>query len=259
MMAIYWLKNVIVTFKSYSFFAGEMRNMSNKYQPIREVICSSINDNWTRVEVMASVAKSFYAATRNTDFRNRIVSGGNLFPFDATAETQMSKESCIVGMLMAWSVVTLESMVNHALAQAGQNRLLSIMAIEYPAQVTDKLRVSRSARSELAKKLILLNEMDDQSEVPTALADKLADTRNNIVHDKPFRLIDYGEGDVTIDYFRSRKGGDDEVFRFEDLEEFFKDCDVISKFIENSLDYNVFGNSRIDFPALLTSCESSGD
>ena len=107
---------------------------------------------------MHSVAREFLDKTHGSEFRHRIISRGDPFPFDLVAHEAMENESHIVGMLMAWSVITLESLVNHALAEAINNKASAIMAIEYPGQITDKLRIGRSARSELAKKLIILSD-----------------------------------------------------------------------------------------------------
>lgn len=217
----------------------------------RDIVSSSINENWMRVEIMHSVARTYYENTRDTDFRNRMISGESPFPFDITAHSEMSRESSIVGMVIAWSVVVLECMANHAIAKSTDNRLLSIMAIEYPSQITDKLRVSGSAKSELAKKLIILNNSTDNSMVPTELADRLSEYRNLIVHDKPYRLVDYGDGDISIDYYASRKGNNDAILRYDDLSEFFSNCDTIAAFIKGSIEYDVFGNSRIEFKKLI--------
>ncbi|TAN67365.1 MAG: hypothetical protein EPN17_11160 [Methylobacter sp.] len=143
----------------------------------------------------------------------------------------MEKESCIVGMVKAWAVVTLESLVNHAIAEALNNKVLAIMAIEYPSQITDKLRIGKSARSELAKKIIILSDSVEQNTKIISLADKLADTRNLIVHDKPFSVIDHGEGEFEIEYFRSRGEDSNEQFRYEDLQVFYEDCDSIRDYI----------------------------
>lgn len=199
------------------------------------LIYSSVNDNWTRVALMHSIARDLYASTANTDFRDRITGNGDAFPFDANAYTTIENESTIVGMVMAWSVVTLEALVNHQLAEQLGNMVLATMAIEYPAQVTDKLKISRTARSELAKKLIVLSgELQAAGPDLTAaiaLADALADKRNMIIHDKPFRYTDRGDGHIVIDYFRSR--GDSKLanLRFVDLTKFYANCDSVKRYV----------------------------
>jgi hypothetical protein len=180
---------------------------------------------------MHSVARNYYELTRGSDYRHRITSGSGDFLFDSSMYDTMEKESCIVGMVKAWAVVTLESLVNHALAEALNNKVSAIMAIEYPSQITDKLKIGKSARSELAKKIIILSDSVEQNTKIILLADKLADTRNLIVHDKPFSVIDHGEGEFEIEYFRSRGEDSNEQFRYEDLQVFYEDCDSIRDYI----------------------------
>lgn len=181
---------------------------------------------------MHSIARDLYATTAGTDFRDRITNHGDPFPFDAAAYQTIENESRIIGMVMAWSVVTLESLANHQLAAVLNNRVLALMAIEYPGQVTDKLRLSRSARSELAKKLIILldgtQSGDSKDTDVVEKADALVDRRNLIVHDKPFRLIDHGDGDIDVEWFRSRGNMDSPPLRYEHLETFYSECDSVA-------------------------------
>ena len=196
---------------------------------------------------MHSIARDLYASTADTDFRDRITKGGKTFPFDVNAYTTIQNESRIVGMVMAWAVVTLESLANHQLAATLNNKVLATMAIEYPALVTDKLKLSRSARSELAKKLIILTDG-----IPTPvieLADKLADKRNLIVHDKPFRMIDRGDGDIDVDWFRARGDAESPTVRYGDLTAFYKDCDSIKDCVLNASAESI--DCEINFYSLL--------
>ena len=221
------------------------------------MIHSSVEDNWLRVALMHGIARDIYASTQGTEFRERITSGGEIFPFDVSMFDSMESESRIVGMVMAWSVVTLESLVNHQLAATLNNKVLATMAIEYPSQVTDKLKLSKSARSELAKKLIILMDGTEQTAELSGkqlvdLADKLADTRNRIVHDKPFSLIDNGDGDVEIQWFRSREGSQHEPIRYGDLPDFYTDCDTIKDCILKTKDFDALTACKIEFGSLIS-------
>jgi hypothetical protein len=72
------------------------------------VIHSSIKDIWMRVEIMHSVAQTYYLATHDSEFRGRMITGGAPFPFDATKYDTMEKESpasCI--NYLSWSVFAL--------------------------------------------------------------------------------------------------------------------------------------------------------
>ena len=127
---------------------------------------------------------------------------------------------------MAWSVVTIESAVNHMIAEHVSNKMLATIAIEYPKQVIQKLQIKTFSKSDLAAKLIILNDCSSDSEDILQLADSLALVRSDVVHDKPFDLTDRGEGDVEVEYFRAR-GTDPKSYKYEDLSDFFEKCDQV--------------------------------
>jgi hypothetical protein len=215
------------------------------------LIYSAVNDNWARVKILHAVAREFLDETRGSDFRQRIIGGSDIFSFDVAAFDSMEKESQIVGMLMAWSVITLESLVNHALAEAINNKASAVMAIEYPSQVTEKLKIGKSARSDLAKKLIILsNTLELGSEI-LQLCDELADIRNAVLHDKPFDYIDLGDGDVEINYFRSRGENDGKMARYDVLVPFFRKCDRLADYILSKTENSLFENGELGFSSLL--------
>jgi len=221
------------------------------HQKGRQLIHSSIQDNWMRVEIMHSVAHKYYLSTHNSDFRARIIKNGNPMPFDATKYNTMEKESSIVGMVMAWSVITLESFVNHSLAERLNNKTSAIMAIEYPSQITDKLKIAKSAKTELAKKLVILADCDKQNLQCISLADELSETRNLIVHDKPFELIDHGDGEVEITHFKSRGDNPVKQHRYEHLRDFYEKCDKVKNYASSISPFDVMGVAEISFIKLL--------
>ena len=216
------------------------------------MIYSAVNHNWARVKIMHSVAREFLDKTHGSEFRHRSISRGDLFPFDLVAHEAMENESHIVGMLMAWSVITLESLVNHALAEAINNKASAIMAIEYPGQITDKLRIGRSARSELAKKLIILSDTLEPDSDILQLSDELADIRNEVVHDKPLHYVDLGDGDIEINYYRSRGIIDYKTLQYDALVSFFEKCDRIMDHILSKVDNNPFESSEHSFSSLIS-------
>lgn len=215
------------------------------------MIHSSIQDNWLRVEIMHSVAQTYYLATNDSDFRERMINRGNPFPFDAVKYNTMEKESCIVGMVMAWSVITLESYVNHAIAERLNNQTSAIMAIEFPRQITDNLKIGKSSKSELAKKLIILADDDKQNSEYVSMADELAQIRNLIVHDKPFKLIEHEDGEVEITHFRSRGDNSELQYRFEHLSDFYRKCDEIRNYVDSISPVVVMGLPEISFTNLI--------
>lgn len=175
---------------------------------------------------MNSIAKDYFKLTVDTDFRTRMTSPGSAkFPFYVTAYTHMETESCIVGMLMAWSVITLESVINHLIAERINNKIMATLAIEYPSQVIDKTKLGKN-KSELSKKIIILTDGTKNIEQIITMADELAETRNSIIHDKPFDYIEHDEGEVTIDYFCTRSGNP-KKYHYHEIGEFFKKCDNI--------------------------------
>ncbi len=141
---------------------------------------------------MHSLARDLYSETAASTARASILGSGP-FCFDVGVYSTMQNEYRMVGMVMAWSVVTLETIANHQIASLINNKLLATVAIEYPQTVVEKLKIGQNVRSELAKKLIILagnygklESPDGTSLVP--LAESLADARNRIVHDKPYAL-----------------------------------------------------------------------
>lgn len=215
------------------------------------MIYSAINDNWERVKIMYAMAHEFLDETRGSDSRRRIIGAGDIFPFDVAAHDSMEKESQIVGMLMAWSVITLESLVNHALAEAIKNKASAVMAIEYPSQVTEKLKIGKSAKSELSKKVIILSNTFELDSEVLQLCDELADIRNAVIHDKPFDFHDLGDGDVEINYFRSRGENGGETVRYDALVPFFRKCDRIVDYILRHAENNLFESGELSFSSLL--------
>lgn len=189
---------------------------------------SSVMDNWMRVKIMHSIAKSFYEETCDTEYRKfRNQPNGSLM-FNLEYDEWMDKESCIVGVLMAWSVITIDSLANHVLAETIGDKDQAIRAIECPGNVSKEIK--KSSKSDLARKLIVLAG-DSTSEEIAGLADKLADIRNGIVHDKPFDYI-CTEDDIEIEYYRTRGELETTRFRFEYLDSFYKDCKKICSYIE---------------------------
>ena len=199
------------------------------------LIQSAVNDNWTRVRSMHAHAKRLYDGTKHSEFRERTVNGGDVFPFDPVESVWIHNESSLVGLTMAWCVVTLECYANHQIASTVNHRLLATMAIEYPALVTDKLGLGKKFRSELAKKLVILSDFGDSGRDMDdnifLLADTLSARRNHEVHDKPFYYLQTPDGDLDYKHFRTRGERPDSVHRFPDLENHYVDCDKIVEYI----------------------------
>lgn len=193
------------------------------------MIHSGVIDNWMRVEMMHAIAKDYYEKTRDSEFRNYMINpSGHLF-FDLEKYGLMEKESCIVGMVIAWSVITLESLINHAIAETTTDESVAIEAIEFP----NKIKMANGARSALAKKMLILSKGYISETNLIKLADQISDMRNEIVHDKPFAYFDRGDGDIEIRYYRERGNSDGKQYRYEDLKEFNIHCQEICDFIDS--------------------------
>lgn len=193
------------------------------------MIHSGVIDNWMRVEMMHAIAKDYYEKTRDSEFRNYMMNPSDHLFFDLEKYGLMEKESCIVGMVMAWSVITLESLINHAIAETTTDESDAIKAIEFP----NNIKLTNGARSALAKKLLILSKGHTPRTNLIELADQISDIRNEIVHDKPFAYFDRGDGDIEIRYYRNRGNSDGKQYRYEDLKEFNIHCQEICDFIDS--------------------------
>lgn len=211
------------------------------------MIYSSIDDNWMRVEIMHSVARRYYEDTHDSDFRKRIINRSEMFPFYGLKYEKIQKESCIVGMVMTWSVVTIESLVNHCIAETINDATYAKMAIDYPKRITNKFNIPKSIRSELSKKIAILSDDYKNNREILSLADKLSDIRNRIVHDKPFNLIDYGDGEVEMINFNSRNYSSEKTCTmYENLGDFYKNCDHLKNYLHSI----VSSRSSIEFESI---------
>jgi hypothetical protein len=203
------------------------------------MIHSSIIDHWNRVKIMHSVAQDFYDLTRASEYRNRKRDMSEGFFFDAKAFEIMQKEVCIVEMIMAWCVITLESQINHALAETIRDKDAATQSIEHPEGSKENFS--------LAKKLLILSNDKSSIEPIIKIANELSLIRNTIIHDKPFDLIDRGEGDVEVQYFQSRGNANGKQYRFEELAEFYKKCQIICDFVDSHFIYDFPNSERVHF------------
>ncbi len=94
-----------------------------------------------RVDIMHSIAQGYYLETYDSGFRERTMNNGSFFPFNSLNYQAMKKESCMVGMVMAWSVICLESLINHVLAANIDDRDAAISAIECPRVAAKEFKI----------------------------------------------------------------------------------------------------------------------
>lgn len=203
------------------------------------MIYSSTDENFRRIKIMTSIAHKCYFLTKNSDYRERILNGGDIFPFILSDQEAMEEETCMVGLIKAWCVVTLESLINEALVDVLNDKELAAKAIEFPSKLLPK----NAPRSDLEKKLTIINDYcvnkSDKSylEKIISISSNLSNKRNSIIHDKPFEFVYEGapaEGEVIGTHHYRKRGGetdDNNRDRFEDLKSFFFECDEIRRFI----------------------------
>jgi hypothetical protein len=178
---------------------------------------------------MYSVVYEFFSETEGSDFRDRIVNNKGVFPYNLSQAQSMQKESSLVGMVMAWSVVAIESLINHALAEKLDTRELAVKAINDTNKEFNKLSFDFNPKSKLGKKIMILDS-EHNSEIVN-LAEIISDARNMIMHDKPYDYYE-NDGDIETTAYRASSGVTDIVYRYEDLKDFFDNCDAIKNYIE---------------------------
>lgn len=202
------------------------------------MIYSGVDDNWMRIELLHSIANDFYQKTKDSKHRQHRFNPSLGLYMDIDHARLMDQESCAVGMIMVWSVITIESLINHAIAEISESESDAISKIESP----QKHVKSKIARSSLAKKLLILGGSNVIDVNVLKCADFLADTRNVIVHDKPFELFQDPDGDVEIKYFRERGDQEGRQRFFEELDEFYQQAQILVRFIEKYFFYfSAFG------------------
>ena len=191
------------------------------------MVLSAVKDNWQRVELMHSVVYEYFKETEDSDFRNR-----SIFPYSLSKSQSMQKESSLVGMVMAWAVVAIESLINHALAEKIKDRELAVKAIGNPKKVLKELTLDFNPESKLGTKVMIL-DFEYNYEIVNH-AEKISSMRNTIIHDKPYDYCD-NKGDVEIKYYKVSDKVDSNTHRYEDLKDFFISCDAIKKYIEEKV------------------------
>ena len=164
------------------------------------MIYSGVTDNWDRVRILHDIAKDYYAMTKDSKHRKHQLNQSDEFYFNLEDSMLMDKEACIVGMIIVWSTITIESLVNHAIAETSDNKETAIEAIEHP----ENLNIWKKTGSSLAKKLLILSNGKISDKSILTAADDISNLRNDIVHDKPIEYIDIGKDDVEVHHYRSR-------------------------------------------------------
>jgi len=179
------------------------------------------------VEIMHSIAENYYLLSCEGIDTNE---DKDIF-FNCKQYDIDQKESCAVGMIKVWCVITLESMINHAIAHIIEDKEKAIRAIEFPKNFLKKELSFRSKKSELSCKIVILNNGFDGIEKLVEYAECLSSERNLIVHDKPLEFTQYEDGDFEIENFAIRGLNCEVSTKFLDLNDFYQKCDIIKNFM----------------------------
>jgi hypothetical protein len=199
------------------------------------MIHSSIGDNWFRLETIHGIARNLYEATAHSDHRDRQLNGGYPFPFSGEVFDSIQLKKSIVGMVITWSAITLEAILNHTLAEKLNSRLAATQAIENPAKFLHdfKIKLPRGGRqSELARKAIILSDCLEPA--PSIIDDTnvIADRRNQIIHDKPFYFYKRDEEDFEQWSYSTRTNDEKKHHSYDVLIEHYERCDRVLTYIE---------------------------
>jgi hypothetical protein len=208
----------------------------------QEVVYSGVEDNWMRVEITHSIAHNYYQnRCRLEEEYGCMYPESELFCVKAYDEGQ--KERRFVEMVIAWSAVTLESLVNHVIAEVyNDNAAYAIAAIENPKKITRKIHKINNGniQSDLADKIYILNERVNDT---LRKADKISNMRNIVIHDKPYDC--WGDGFEVF----SSKNFSIPHYNYDDLQDFYEDCDIVKESILYKRDADI--GRKISFSSLL--------
>ena len=211
------------------------------------MIYSLAQDHWETVRLVHSIAKLHYIERQKWQ-----IAGYNkddeMFPFSIECYTSRQKEIYAVGLVMTWSVITIESLCNHAIADIFDNKGDALDAINSPRKITTRLKISTDIKSDLAYKVHLISDGRNALGCVSKAADRISFIRNDIVHDKPFDYYITQDGDLLLGHYSKREHRC--IYKYDDLPDFFRDCDEITAFILQVSTVNL--DSAINFSSLLS-------
>lgn len=196
-----------------------------------------------RVEILHKLALEHHNSSEER--KRKKVKTDEKIIMDMGAHSDQIKQSCIVGMIIVWSVITLEALANQALAETIECESEATNIIEYPKKPKNV--------SQLARKIHYLSRGDVNVSGVVTKANELCDLRNIIVHDKPFNYICYQDGEVEIDYFSSKGAPLDRQLTYNELSNVYHLSDEIRDYLLNSFDSTGLEIREQRFASLLES------
>ncbi len=194
------------------------------------MIYSDFENNWLRLELLSKTAYSFYKLTKDNPYRsNPVIKNGIIF-FSSANYDNIENEKAIVSILLAWSEITIDSLINNIIAENNTDKRIAIGYIENPKSQIQISKLANKPKSELSCKLIILfgNEVTQNIR---DISDKMAFIRNQIVHDKPLDVFT-GEEDYIIDVLSSKEQLKI-CNKYDELLPIFSEFDIVLEFLLN--------------------------
>jgi len=192
------------------------------------MIYSDFENNWLRLELLSNTAYSFYKLTKDNPHRSSpVIKNGNI-SFSLANYENIENEKAIVSILLAWSEITIDSLINNIIAENTSDRRTAIEYIENPKRQNQILKLANKPKSDLSCKLIILFG-DEVTQKISDISDTMAFIRNQIVHDKPLDVFT-GEEDYIIDVLSSK--AQLEIHnKYDDLLPIFAEFDIVLEFL----------------------------
>lgn len=187
------------------------------------VVYSSFEQNWRCLKLLIDQSYSYYQLTKNTDSRNEpMVIDGKLH-FSLNGKSYLDNEENFIRMFLVWISITIESLINQIIADNSEKPSSILRYIEKPKREI-KNKKGITPKTDLGYKLLLLDDTlaDDHF---VNIADEIAMTRNQIVHDKPYIVIE-DEDYFDISYISSYEIKNPS-YRYDQISETVKKFDIL--------------------------------
>lgn len=149
---------------------------------------SAINDNIERLEFLFAEYTKLHETRPEAYKPGRIPETIGKINFCVHDYLHSKRERILLELLLVWAVISLESLVNHVIAEAFPNNICSIFIIENPKKMTETSKYGKRFNSELQHKLLIVGDDSDEALQIASSLSRLISLRNTIVHDKPFKL-----------------------------------------------------------------------
>lgn len=196
------------------------------------MIYSAAAENFLRVKIMFGIVEDLHQERKSIEAQRDPDAKGNLLFLEMDTFDIRQSERAMVEAIIAFTVITLESLVNQALAEKITDVALACLAIEYPRKILEKTHNELKDVPGLYQKLAILVDLELVPENIAQSAKDLATARNQIVHDKPFYMETDHEGEVTYLPFKIRGKGEEKLsLEITTLPAVFSQADLVIEYI----------------------------